>query len=180
MRFSRSEWSILAGLILMVVSAVVPALRWVRQRADLRMVRADMQAVLEAGRLFYSEYGIWPSQYVLEQGDIRYGRDTPNHEVMNVLRSMEGGGNEGGSVNPNHIVFIDFGLYEPGRSGLNERGDLLDPWGIPYQMVLDTDLNAACDISDSLHGTGIPHGMIMWSCGPDRISDTPDDILSWR
>jgi len=180
MRLSRPETAIIAGLAIVLIAIVGPAIRWVHIQKNLRMVKADMQALIEASRLFYNEYGIWPSQYVVEEGDYRYGDDLPNREFMNVLRSIAGPGNVNDSVNPNHVVFIEFGPYQPGRSGLNDQGDILDPWGMPYQIVLDTDLNTVCDIPDSLHGAGLPSGMVVWSCGPDRRSDTADDILSWK
>lgn len=138
-----------------------------------------MKALTLAGRRFYTEYGIWPSRHVKESGDVRFGLDIPNGEVLNVLRSIAGPGNEDDSVNPNHVVFIEFPRARRGESGLDESGNFLDPWGTPYQVVLDTDLNTVCDIANSVHGTGIPWGMVVWSCGPDRLSDTSDDILSW-
>ena len=180
MRLSRPESAIVAGIAIILISIIVPAIRGLQIQRHLRMVQADMQALIEASRLFHAEYGIWPSQFVVESGDYRYGQDLPNREFMNVLRAIAGPGNRNDSVNPNHVVFIEFGPHRPGASGLNEQGDILDPWGIPYQIVLDTDLNTVCDIPDSLHGAGIPYGIVIWSCGPDRLSDTRDDILSWK
>ena len=180
MRLSRPETAIIAGLVIILISIILPAIRWTHIQGNLRMVKADMQALIEASRLFYTDYGIWPCKNVVEEGDFRYGQEVPNREVMNVLRSISGPGNEKDAVNPKHVVFIEFGPYQPGVSGLSDQGDILDPWGIQYQIVLDTDLNTVCDIPDSLHGAGIPGGIVIWSCGPDRVSDTPDDILSWK
>ncbi len=99
---------------------------------------------------------------------------------MNVLRAVAGPGNPGYSVNSKRIAFIEVREAEPGWSGLDQQGNFLDPWGQPYQIVLDTDLDNSCDISGSIYGRRIGEGMAVWSCGPDRESDTVDDVLSWE
>ena len=179
-KISKPELTMLSGAILFVLSILGPLVWMSMERRIAQRVHDDMVLLLKAGHWFYQEYGIWPSQYVVEEGDYRFGQSIPNSEVINVLRSIEGPGNEHNEVNPNHMVFLELPVYQKGSSGVNEFGEFLDPWGSPYQIVLDTDLNTVCDVSQSIYGMGIPHGMIVWSCGPDGRSDTKDDILSWE
>jgi len=179
MVLSKAEWAIVGGALLILGAIIGPAV-WSVYRANYRaMVRADMAMLTDAGQRFFAEYGVWPCRDIHEPGDRRFGGKAPNREVIGILRSVqtEGGGDE---INVNHLVFLEPLPYRPGRSGINAAGEFLDPWGTPYQIVLDTDLNAVCDILDSAHGAGIQRGMVVWSCGPDRISDTADDILSWE
>ena len=179
-KLTHPQSVLVTGLLLVVVSLIGPLVWWMVLHRHLAMVHRDMESLVQAGRRFHEEYGIWPSQYVRESGDLRYGRELSNAEVLHVLRAIAGPGNEGDAVNPNHIVFFEPPPAVAGRSGLNEQGEYVDPWGNPYQMVMDNDLNSVCDISDSMHGMGIEQGIVVWSCGPDGASDTGDDILSWK
>lgn len=179
-RVSKPECAILAGVALVAVSVLVP-LGWslhLARRAAI--VRADMAALIEAGTRFYAEYGIWPATRQCDYGDCRFGGRFPNREVMNTLRSVAGEGNQDDGSNPHRIVFLDVPAAGRGRSGVNAEGDYVDPWGTPYQLVLDSDLNGVCDVIGTIYGVGIGGGIIAWSCGPDRVSETRDDILSWN
>jgi hypothetical protein len=129
---------------------------------------------------FHSEYGIWPSLYSGEYGDYRYGRSLSNALVINVLRGVAGPGNPQHAVNPRQIGFIEVAPAERGLSGLDSGGNFIDPWGVQYQIVLDTDLDESCDIEYSIYGYRQGQGAAIWSCGYDGISDTADDILSWE
>ncbi len=180
MRLSKPEISLLAGLAVVILSVVLPAGWIVCRRQPDRMARADLRALAQAGRLFYAEYGVWFGSRGGRPGDVRFGQDTPNWEFMNVLRAVDGPGNSNHETNPHRIVFLEPGPYAAGRSGVDKNGEYLDPWGMPYQVVVDADASGACAIENSIHGTGVDLGIIAWSCGPDRRSDTPDDILSWR
>ena len=180
MRISRPEQVILVGLALIVFSVILPSIWAVRLHRREGAVRADLRALVEAGRRFSDEYGTWPGARNCGGMDCRFGREIPNREVMNVLRAVDGPGNEKHAVNPSRLAFISIQPFRPGRSGLDAHGDFLDPWGVPYQVVLDSDLNGFCHVENSIYGEGIGEGIMAWSCGPDRASDTPDDILSWK
>lgn len=179
-KLSRPELAILAGAALIAVSVLGPLGWTIHLARRTAVVKRDMAALTEAGTRFYLEYGIWPSARQCEYGDCRFGTRVPNREVVNALRAVEGEGNEGDENNPQRIVFIDVAGADRGRSGVNGEGDYVDPWGTPYQMVLDSDLNGVCDVVGTIYGAGIGVGMLVWSCGPDRRSETRDDILSWN
>lgn len=177
---SRPELAIAAGCVLVVCSAVLPGRAVIGRRQRRAMAVDDMRALLAAGRSFYDEYGVWPTAHSGEFGDYRYGRSLPNAEVVNVLRAQDGPGNPDHSVNPRRMVFLEVKPYRKNWSGLDGQGEFLDPWGQPYQLVLDTDLDNNCEMEYSIHGRRQGQGMAVWSCGPDRISDTADDLLSWQ
>lgn len=179
MRVSRPEQSILAGLLLVAVAVVGPSIWAVRIQRREAAVRADLRMLAEAAGRFSEEYRGWPTARNCGEADCRFGRELPNREVLNVLRGVDGPGNEENEVNPNRIVFIDLPPYRRGGSGLDANGDFLDPWGTPYQVVVDSTLNGFCRVENSIYNESIPEGVIAWSCGPDRMSDTPDDITSW-
>lgn len=182
MKFSRYEYMIVAGLVLLVASVTVPTFFKLRSRRYEVESRRGMERLLSAGARYRLEYGMWPAaRRPGVAGDMRFGfRDAPNREVINVLLAQDGLGNKDHALNPRRMVFLEMGQYRPGRSGLDDDGDMLDAWGVPYQIVLDADLNGVCEVEDSIYAGGIDGGMIIWSCGPDRKSDTRDDLLSWR
>lgn len=176
---ASSEILVLSGALIIILSMAVPSLRYSQQQALIQQARLDMIEILQAGGRFFTDYTKWPSEFSGQYGDYRYGRDTPNAHVFNPLRGIAGEGNPTHTVNPRIVTYLEPNMAAPGRSGLNLQGDWLDPWGTPYQVVVDTDLNNTCMIDQSTYPPQIGHGMIIWSCGPDRVSETKDDIVSW-
>lgn len=180
MRGSRPGGVLLLGGVIVLGSWIGPGVWAVRQRRQHAAAQAGAEALARAGANFYADYGAWPTARTCPPGDCRFGGRLPNAEVLNVLRARDGPGNEGHSVNTFRTIFFEAPEYRRGRPGLDERGEFLDPWGIPYQVVLDSNLNGICEVEHSLYGDQIGLGILVWSCGPDRLSDTPDDRLSWK
>ena len=180
LRLSRSELALYAGVMLIVAALVVPGwLQWNRLNR-LEMARLDIGDLISACRRFHAEYKRWPTGRTTDYGDTRFGLDIPNQQVMNVLRDVDGVGNPEHSVNTNRVVYFKAQPAGPGQSGLDKSGEFVDPWGKPYQIVLDTDQSGLCNIENSIYGDLIAGGVLSWSGGPDRKLETPDDILSWK
>jgi hypothetical protein len=177
---TRPEVVFLLAMVLLVVSLVFPGVVALERHRQVAAARADIDRLLEAGARFFREYGVWPAPDNLPKGDIRYGRERPNRELINALRAVPGPGNEASTVNPQSIVFLHAQARADGGSGLTASGDYVDPWGRSYQVVVDADFDNACDIHQSIYGRVTGKGMVVWSSGPDRASDTADDILSWK
>ncbi len=144
------------------------------------MVKEDLAAIKKASERFFVEHDYWPIDKNGTQRDLRFGREYPNKRVLNVLQALRGEGNRKHATNPNQIIFLEVAPRRMGTSGLDEEGNFLDPWGTPYQLVLDTDLNTHCDIEHSIYGRVNNSGIAVWSCGPDTMSDTADDIIGWQ
>lgn len=179
-KFSRAEKLIAGGILLIVLSIIIPI--WVAAETNRRqkVTRADLQLIVAACERFFVEYGYWPSPHMGTPGDMRYGRETGNELVLNTLRAEDGPGNEGHRLNPNRIEYVKLPRQGRGRSGLDSGGAFLDPWGSPYQIVLDTDMNNTSTIANSVYPNQVGAGVVAWSFGPDRRSDTSRDIVSWR
>ena len=178
-RLTNPEWALLTGLLVILVTLVVIGIMALRLKRSYASVQQDLVAIPRACALFFDEYGRWPSDHEAEYGDVRYGREQSNAQVMNALRAINGPGNYNDTINPGKIIFLEAEPWRPGVSGLDAEGNFLDAWGMPYQMVLDTDFNNRCDIEHSIYYHLDEGGVALWSCGPDRISDTSDDLLSW-
>lgn len=179
-----SRWKAAVGLglgaIVLLTSWIGPAIwRWREGRRHLA-ARADVFALRDAALAFFAEQGMWPTARRCEPFDCRFGREIPNAEVLNVLRAVSGPGNEGHALNRDRTVFLSWPRDDAYAGRLDEAGNAVDPWGTAYQIVLDTDLNGVCAVEHSVYHGVVGEGAMVWSCGPDRRSDTPDDICSWR
>ena len=117
-------------IVLIVLAFEITQIPWPLPTWRHKLLRAVLQ--IEGGIRFYEmEYGALPPA-------------TDNAGVIKILAGY----------NPRKIKFADF---DPAQ--LNSRGELLDPWGTPYQISLDADTN--------IHIT---------SAGPDQKFETKDDI----
>lgn len=177
---SSPEVLLLLGAVLLVVSLAVPGWFISVRRRSIAMARADLRAVIQAAQTYYAEYGHWPTSLSGGLEDVHYGRENANHEVVNVLRAQDGPGNLGHRTNKRRISFLEVPDFRPGWSGLDADGNLVDPWGHQYQILLDASLDNICRAASTVYGRREGEGIMVWSCGPDGISDNHDDLLSWQ
>lgn len=176
---SRSELLLLASVVMLVLSIAVPGWWAWKRRERLSMARADLRVLVEAVERYHREYGVWPGVLRTTVADVRFGRGASNAQVLDVLRALEGPGNPQHRGNEQQLVFLEVEPAASGLSGLNPEGAFLDPWGTEYQVVFDSNFDNICEVEDSMYGRLVGQGYAIWSCGPDRLSDTPDDLLTW-
>lgn len=179
-RVMRPAWAIALGVLLLLGSWIAPAAWQVRRRRAQAHTLAGAKALHRAAHRFFADYGVWPASRGGFAGDAHFGVERRNREVLNALRALDGPGNENHAVNPHRTVYFDPPLAAPGYPGLDFRGDFVDAWGVSYHLVLDSDLSGVCEAEDTIHGGQIGAGILVWSCGPDRRPNTPDDILAWK
>jgi len=178
---TRPEWSLILGLALLLLSILVTIVWSFKINSGERMVRDDFFAIEGGVKYFVQHYNRMPSGLDVTY-DFRFGLpdDLPNREVINVLRGVDGDGNQGHQVNPEQNAFSKFNKAGPNKSGLSANGDLVDVWGQPYQIVLDMDGNRVCDLVDSIYDRAFGKQVAVWSYGPDGRANTADDLLSWE
>jgi Tfp pilus assembly protein PilE len=177
--FSRAELVFLLGVCLVLVSIALPAQEYYRRWQRNLMTRADLRSIVAAATRFHTQTGAWPARSAAGV-DGQFGtRVLGNAAVFNVLRAVDGAGNEGHATNTNRTRHLDVAAASEGFSGIDARGEFLDPWGSPYRVVLDLDFDGICDAANTSYGRVQGRGIIAWSPGPDRRSDTEDDLLSW-
>jgi len=163
----------------MLISSVFPGVWAWKRRERLKMAQLDLRVLVEAVERYHREYGVWPGALESMLTDVRFGRGESNAQVLNTLRAEEGTGNPQHRGNEQQLVFLEVEPAGAGVSGLDARGAFLDPWGSEYQMVFDSNYDNVCEVEKSMYGRLIGQGHAIWSCGPDRQSDTPDDLLTW-
>jgi hypothetical protein len=147
----------------------------------------DLRIALEA---FKIECGHWPGQSVVSQvADIRLLSTGP------FIDCLQG---QYAAWNPKEIKFIDLLPAKNGKWGyVPAEGAnpcrLVDLWGNPYVILLDTNgdkqlqnpdiENSDPAISQSKSSPPpkfLPFETAVFSLGKDQIEGTADDIVSWR
>jgi hypothetical protein len=181
MALSRAERLIVCGWLVLITATVLSVAAAARHHRVLRMVRSDFRVIEESCVLFLRAYQRWPVPKDLLY-DQRFGQpeETPASHLFNALRAIDGPGNRAHVINPERKVFLELRPAAPGRSGLRPDGDFLDPWGSPYQVILDVNGDNICEILETRFGSALSTRVAVWSYGPDRRSDTVDDRFSWK
>ena len=177
------EAVILSGFLVIVLGLGGAASILLFERETNRQMREDAREFESAVTAYQKQYEKLPTRY---NGyvDVSYGDSPrfPNRHVMQILMAEEGLGNPKHELNPNQIRFFSGRAAQRKTSGLRHDLEWLDPWGVPYRLVLDTDNNKVCNLDQTIHhGTpAVGRIAVLWSAGPDRIANTRDDVLTWR
>jgi prepilin-type N-terminal cleavage/methylation domain-containing protein len=209
--FTLIELLVVIAIIAILAAMLLPALMRVKRVAKVFQARTDLAAFVTACDAYEREYGRPPLVPAASNfgGDATFGpgagSDTNrNASVCAVLADAEsfpGGSatpNAGHRFNPRRHSFF---AYKP-----SPDGQWIDPWGVPYTVTLDADMDGRC--IDGLYGmTPVADeslfrdmraggevryflGSVMaWSAGPDNVSSpldkagagaNKDNVVSWR
>jgi hypothetical protein len=168
------------ALLIAALATIGPAWAAIGMRQRIAMARHDVLALQRAIVRYYREYGAWPADAGARNVDLRFGWRRPNAEILRALRAEAGAGNPDHERNAQRMIFIEVAPYARGYSGLDAKGEFLDPWGKPYQIALDTSYDNAVEVDNSVIERVPGVGVLVWSSGPDRVSETRDDIMSWK
>jgi hypothetical protein len=174
---TRPEIVLFLGALLLFGSALAGAALAARAWQLRRMATRDFRS-MEIAIYDYREKnkGLPVGGKPLE--DVRFGTPaSPNRLLCAVLLGVPG---QGGDLNRGDIRYLRVGTAAFRKSGIDENGELVDPWGRPYQIVLDADDNNVCDMPGTSLAAAIGVPVAIWSHGPDQKPGTPDDIISWK
>lgn len=176
-----AELGVVTGILIVLLGTGLSAgIHMARERVVERAA-AQLAAVAGACEDLYREYHGWPMALQETGGDLQYGARMPNRLIVNVLLARDGPGNVGHQANPARIVFLrKIPAFRPGYGGLDETGDLLDPWGRPVRVVLDTDEDGFCRAESGEIEPVADVNAAAWSGGRDGVFGTPDDVRSWE
>lgn len=201
--FTLVELLVVIVIIAILASLAVPVTNKVMEMANTTRTKAIMKDLVVAIGHFRTEYNRLPVDLTGSTGgeDIDPILTNDTSDIISVLMAMSdpnSGGSGGQNLNPRGIKFIDlplakngtsFGIVDPsgGSGGGNVR--LLDIWGQPYQIMLDTNLDNritnpdASNIDQRISARApqyLPSSTAVQCTGPDKVLNTKDDITSWR
>jgi type II secretory pathway pseudopilin PulG len=203
-----------------LIGLLFPAFKAVQNQARQVQTKNDLTQIVNAVNAFYTEYGKYPLP-TGTTGDFIFGpggnsNPPSNSELFYTLRAINAGTmNANNAANPRQIVFISppaVKVPTNPRSGIATQaatincfsvaiGDLVDPWGTPYDVKIDGDYNnqiTTNPYSDPSPpgppgGSPLSIGVIAWSLGADGVLGTKttlctgnnnytnsDDVISWQ
>jgi prepilin-type N-terminal cleavage/methylation domain-containing protein len=216
--FTLIELLVVIAIIAILIGLLFPAFSAVQNQARQTQAKNDLTQIVNAVNAYYTEYGKYPLCTGVTT-DTTYGPNagTSNSDLLYSLRAVAAGCNSlvNGvpAVNPRQIVFISPPYVKNPtnpRSGIATQattingisvaiGDLVDPWGTPYNVRIDGDsdnqlANAYTDGSAGGSASTTPPyalsiGVMAWSYGKDQAIGTrggsasftnSDDVISWQ
>jgi prepilin-type N-terminal cleavage/methylation domain-containing protein len=95
-------------------------------------------------------------------------------------------------LNPRRTRYLDFKAANGGANGFVGDGSgygFMDPWGEPFQFMMDANQDDWISNPDRLNSDArilqdampqLATHVVVFSKGPDRKAHTRDDIVSWR
>lgn len=194
--FTLIEMLVVISIIIILMGLLFPAFKGVQDQAKRTQAKNDLTQIATAVSGFYTEYGRYPLT-PSPAADTTYGGATVNGSLFNVLRNISAA-----TENPRGIIFMsppDAKDQSKPRNGIKTTtGEYFDPWGVAYNVKVDTDYDNYVDNPYSSNaGTtknpvsgnlAIQAGIIAWSLGKDgaggsgdkAAGQAADDVLSWQ
>jgi prepilin-type N-terminal cleavage/methylation domain-containing protein len=179
--FTLVELLVVIAIIAVLASAGFAAANAAIQKARKTTALATATALESAVNNFFNDYGTMPKEGSSDGAPIQTDTDTA---FLNVLL-----GNDD-TLNPRGIRFLSVKEGKGNKNGLiysangNSIEGLYDPWGGPFFVLLDLDLNEKVSIpSGVLNGARTLNGrrVAVWSRGADfEDNNKPtDDVITW-
>lgn len=213
--FTLIELLVVIAIIAVLMGLLFPVVTGVKDQANKARAKNDVTQIVTAIKAYYTEYSKYPDVANAAQN----GKDSSitsaagataaqaQVDLFNTLRASGTATINGVDMNPRRIVFIEpplakdptapkGGIIPTGGTGI--VGSWVDPWGVPYQVAMDTNYDngiASADLQNFYQDNGfttspITTGAIAWSLGKDKKlgnngdgkynSGNSDDVISWQ
>jgi len=184
----RGGFTLIELLVVIAIIAVLAASGFgvglkVQNTARKKVAEAAAQNIVTAVNSFYSDYGAMPvpqgtqsteggTRFVTESGD--------GIKVLAILTGLEE------DVNTKKVKFLNVPEAKGKKGGIvfsksgKEATGMFDPWGNPYQIILDTDYAERLEFKPSKSPV-ILNGRrcAVFSAGQDKKIGTADDVKTW-
>ena len=120
-RFTLIELLVVIAIIGILAGLVFPALGVVRNNARKSKANSECQSLKTAIIMYESEFSCWPASVSGTADGL-----VSSSDYIQMCKRLTG-------ENSKKTVFYEVGV------GYDEAKGILDPWGRPYQVILDVD-----------------------------------------
>ncbi len=183
--FTLIELLVVITIIGILAALAVPAATGVMRKAK----KVKTSAALKDIQLGIKNYQVEYNRYPVRAGSTSE-EPVALSEGSTLLKVLLGKNED--KLNPREIVYIEPPIAKGGTGGLTgTEGNyaLVDSWGEPYQVIMDTNYDNKIGNPDSRNEDpgvsdgappNLPIGVAVYSHGEDKKPRTKDDIVSWR
>ncbi|MEM7146674.1 MAG: hypothetical protein AAF591_16175 [Verrucomicrobiota bacterium] len=131
----------------------------------------DALGLVNAIKAFHTEYGHYPAEYTAEDTELQ-----STAHLMRILLAEEPDDTK--KLNRRDIHYFSADKAKEGRGGITPEDDFHDPWGSPYQVIIDTNFDS--QITNPETGEPMRSEVEAYSPGPDQNPNTwEDNIKTW-
>lgn len=197
--FTLVELLVVIVIIAILASLAVPVTNKVMENANKLRIKATMKDIQVAIGNFRTEYNRFPVDVSGNSGgeDIDPIPTDGSNSIITTLMAA-GSADANDNMNRRKIKFIDlpyakngssFGIIDSSGGSGGADLQLVDIWGMPYQILLDTNYdnritNPDASNVDQIISSRAPQYLSasagVHCYGPDKVVNTKDDIVSWR
>jgi type II secretory pathway pseudopilin PulG len=193
------ELLVVIVIIAILASLAVPVTNKVMENANNLRIKATMKDLQVAIGHYRTEYNRFPVDMTGSSGgeDMEPITTNGNSDIIKTLMALSDPSDDS-SLNKRNIKFIDlpyakngqsFGIIDTSGGSGGGQVQLVDIWGQPYQILLDTNYdnritNPDASNVDQRISAKAPQYLNASSAvhcyGADKTVNTKDDIVSWR
>lgn len=159
------ELLVVIAIIGILASLMFPAVGGAINAARKASAKNDVVQIANAVTMYQTEYSRFPTTATGDtSGDV-------DKAMIDVLMGVGTATN----LNPRKIPFIEVSAAKRGKSGLNESGDFVDPWGGPYQIAMDGNYDhtlptVGVGTPYNTQTNGLRRSVAVWN-DPDKHTD---------
>lgn len=180
--FTLMELLVVMTIIGILAAMVFPVANGVLKKARKSQAQHTAMQLKQSITTYFTEYSRYPVK--TSGGAAKDEQIRSDSTLMDVLLGSEKEAKSGG-LNPRKISFFSGRKAKGKKAGVlltaDGGGELFDPWGEHYYVILDTNRNDRVEDPSEGGTETIPQSVIVWSSGIDTNNEDGegDDVVTW-
>ncbi len=180
---ARRGFTLLELLVVITIIGILAGFSFgafsaVKKLAQKTQAKNDANQIALAVSSYFNEYGRYP----IAGGGGADANLLSDKAFLEILTAVDV------EMNPRQISFLDPKQAKAELAGVTLQGDLVDPWGLPYKIIIDGNYDKEVENPDTVSENAPPtlrKGVIVWSEGPDKgmpsgTDPWADNVTTWK